>query len=98
MRPIFYSIFAFVLVAVIGAGVFLWRNETPSDAQEAAAAQSEDSFIVPTLTPAADGALYENKHYHFSLRIPTGLSGREYKESGGAMTISFEHENTLDGF
>jgi len=57
------------------------------------------SESVPT-TPAvtADMQGYSNKNFHFGLLFPKNLVAREYKEAGGALTVSFQDPNTSEGF
>ena len=58
-----------------------------------------ESVTVRTLLPGeVPLGNYQNKVYNFSLRLPEGMTVKEYQEGGGASTISFENRESVEGF
>lgn len=57
------------------------------------------SQSAPAITETAVGTrLYQNAAFHFGLSFPDALTATEYKEQGGALTVSFQDPNTNKGF
>lgn len=62
----------------------------------ASTAPIEHGSALATSSPAtesvgADLRSYSNKQFHFSLLFPQSLQVTEYKEQGGALTVTFEN-------
>lgn len=56
------------------------------------------SGVLPVRTPPAGFKEYKSEAYKFSLFYPNSLSVKEYKESGGAQTITFSDDKEENSF
>lgn len=65
------------------AGSIFATGDTPANQQ------NTNSETLPARTPPAGFKEYRSEAYKFSLFYPESLSVKEYKESGGAQTITF---------
>jgi hypothetical protein len=75
-------------------------NDTSSESSDASTtAPAALAEIVPTTKQVTqDMRGYENKSFHFGLLYPQELKATEYKEKGGALTVSFQNPSTNEGF
>ena len=72
-----------------------------STLSEAAVAPVQKAIAksVPATSHVTEDMLgYSNKDFHFGLLFPNNLRATEYKEQGGAFTVSFQDPNTNEGF
>ena len=70
----------------------------PIDAAEAPVQEAISQPISPIRQVPQDMLGYSNKDFHFSLLFPANLESTEYKEQGGALTVSFQDPDTDEGF
>lgn len=98
------SVFALMLMIV--AGIFFWRGGLPNFSQLALSAGAYDGtdidgapYIEPELKAVGENVLlYENREFRFSLLIPKGFEGKQYREKGNAMSATFEEPESGRGF
>ncbi len=102
-----------VCVLVIIAGGFYWYKTAGNQGAVivlsanggSLAAIDDASTTVPlsestpvTTESTAGMRLYQNAAFHFGLLFPDNLVATEYKEQGGALTVSFQDSSTSEGF
>lgn len=83
------------VAAVLVLAAFIWWRHERSQSQPA-----------PFQISAQDGSSsksssqneYVNDKYHFSFSDPSDLKVNEYDEGQGAVTLTFENDQTLNGF
>lgn len=98
----FYSlrtIAVLLLVALPIVAVALWYFLKPSGEQLATAAPPAQHEPLAVAREARAGYKeYRNETYRFALLYPEDLTVKEYNEGGGAMTVTFENRETVQGF
>ena len=100
----------FVIVAGAAGYYFLHSSARQPLVDAAATATSTLSAVESTARAAAPVSRpttndtgqgkrnYSNGTFHFSILYPDTLSAKEYKEQGGALTVSFQDANPNEGF
>ena len=68
------------------------------DAADIPVQQAISELISPTPQVTQDMLGYSRKDYYFTLLFPANLDSTEYKEKGGALTVSFQDPDTNEGF
>lgn len=82
-----------------GATLFLKRPHSPSEGAVATSTTSSQTSRVTNARAAPEGSReYRSTAYHFSLLYPKELKVTEHAEGGGAMTVTFQDINTVQGF
>jgi hypothetical protein len=108
MKPVY--IFTIVALVLLGSGAVWFFSSSASldftdlpnilqnspGASSTKQTSSQDS-LSPGEVPAGQKE-YRNDMYKFSLIHPEPLSVKEFNEGEGAMTITFENTETLEGF
>lgn len=101
-----------ILVAIGVGGYYLYKPykgasaplvATSAQGDPAAAALTSTPPALASSTPQTQAAPngmreYANSTFHFSLLYPNDLQATEYKEQGGALTVTFEDPATSEGF
>lgn len=93
----------------IEAGIIAMDANSLFDTQEVAgadaAAHSTSSVPPPvaesvpqTTAVTQDMRGYENREFHFGLLFPKNLKATEYKEQGGALSVTFQDPDSKEGF
>ncbi len=82
-------------------GVF--AGDVPGVAQNRDSSALVEQASVATSTPPTESAgsnllRYQNAQFHFSLVFPKSLQVTEYKEQGGALTVTFENPDADQEF
>lgn len=100
MNSKYFTIFIST-VALLLIGFLIYKNYTRSGVSQIFSTnQKENSTTTPTVnslntlpprTAPAGSKEYRSEAYHFSLFYPDTLSVKEYKEAGGAQTITFSN-------
>jgi hypothetical protein len=92
--------------ALAGFGIFLLLTyhqdplpgeEESISLQAAAATATSPSSLPPRVAPPGTRE-YKSTRYHFSLFYPQELTVTEHNEGGGAMTITFQNIENVEGF
>jgi hypothetical protein len=97
-----------MLVLVLGAAWYVMRGfATPSSSQQASASAANaeasssamaDAPLAPPRQPPPGDNAYRNERFRFELFYAQDLKMKEFDEGGGAMTITFENKQTVQGF
>ena len=69
-----------------------------SDRADAAVPQEIAESTPQTPRVTADMFGYSNKDFHFGLLFPQNLIAKEYQESTGALSVTFQDPKTREGF
>lgn len=86
-------------IALAAAAFLAWQHpwnrieaRTPAEIADAIERQNAaaSSTVPTTIALSDDSRLYRNAAFHFSIAFPATLAPREYEESGGAMSVTFE--------
>ena len=94
-----------VVAAVVLLGIFVfWHAPRPpaTTTGNAVSPLSMPSSVSTTTAPARElppgYRQYDSPTYHFSLFYPNSLTVQEFNEGNGAATVTFQDENTVQGF
>jgi hypothetical protein len=108
MKRTYFLATAFV-VALFIIGATSWLLFTPSQNIATNLERESETMLASTTQPkqTSTSAMreapkgyreYRNLKYRFSLFYPESLSVKEIDEGGGAATITFQNEKTVEGF
>jgi hypothetical protein len=106
-KPPIRSVPAVLMLVGVGFsvfGIYGWMKAAPMTilAMKSEAASSSREIISISASATQDASQgkrqYSNSAFHFSLLYPENLQVQEYKEQGGAITVSFQDPKTNAGF
>jgi len=99
MKKVFTVSVGLVVLGLLGVGgYFVVNNSAPSGERQQGSVSEALDKLTPLRVPPEGWEVYTNKQYGFSLFYPEGQSIKEYREGGGAITISFQNTETFEGF